>query len=92
MKSLSIIVEMPNGEYTRVEFKPDFIDVFGTRGTIFKTEDKDLQKALEKHPFFKRALNPSFYTDTVVTEEAPAEEAPAEAPKKAPRKKTVKAE
>ena len=69
-----------------VEFSWDIINPrSGLRGCSFTTDDVELQKALEKHEYFNRKMQPSFWTDDVEkpTEEVKAKEK--EEPKKVKR-------
>lgn len=58
---LSVVIK--RGEQSEVvEFKPAWID-YGRRGTVYATEDEQMQKALEAHEYFGRLLRPRFWTD-----------------------------
>lgn len=62
--SLSILVSV-GGEVRNVDFEWDIVDTTGRRGCSFSTDDIELQKALERHEYFRRKLRPSFWTDDV---------------------------
>ncbi|MBE6319393.1 MAG: hypothetical protein E7075_00350 [Bacteroidales bacterium] len=70
MTALRILVKVGDN-IVPVEFGWDLIYAnSGIRGCSFSTDDVELQKALEKHEYFNRALQPSFWTDDK-EEEAP---------------------
>lgn len=49
--STNILVTV-NGNVKSIEFTPDVIYDWGLRGCSYITEDKDIQSAIERHPFF----------------------------------------
>lgn len=49
--STNILVAV-NGTVKSIEFTPDVIFDWGLRGCSYITEDKDIQAAIERHPFF----------------------------------------
>lgn len=49
--STNILVTV-NGTVKSIEFTPDVIFDWGLRGCSYITEDKDIQQAIERHPFF----------------------------------------
>ena len=74
MTALRILVKVGNN-IVPVEFGWDLIyPNSGIRGCSFSTEDVELQKALESHEYFKRELQPSFWTDDKEEEVAPIPE------------------
>ena len=88
MTALRILVKV-RGEIVPIEFHWDLIyPNSGIRGCSFSTDDVELQKAIEAHEFFGRALQPSIWTDD--KEPVPAkkhEEPKKEEPKKEEPKK-----
>lgn len=83
MTALRILVKV-RGAIVPIEFHWDLIyPNSGIRGCSFSTDDVELQKAIEAHEFFGRALQPSIWTDD--KEPVPAkkhEEPKKEEPKK----------
>lgn len=51
LSAMSIIVKV-NGNVRRLEFEPAIVDEYSLRGCAYKTDDKDVQKAIENHPQF----------------------------------------
>ena len=88
MTALRILVKV-RGAIVPIEFHWDLIyQNSGIRGCSFSTDDVELQKAIEAHEFFGRALQPSIWTDD--KEPVPAkkhEEPKKEEPKKEEPKK-----
>lgn len=76
---LSLLADVKGRGKVSVEFKEGYIfPNSAIRGCVFETEDEALQEALEKHEWYKRALQPSFWTDDVtddVVEEQHKEQA-----------------
>lgn len=71
MTALRILVKV-RGAIVPIEFHWDLIyPNSGIRGCSFSTDDVELQKAIEAHEFFGRALQPSIWTDD--KEPVPAE-------------------
>lgn len=63
MTALRILVKV-HGAIVPIEFHWDLIyQNSGIRGCSFSTDDVELQKAIEAHEFFGRALQPSIWTD-----------------------------
>ena len=63
MTALRILVKV-RGAIVPIEFHWDLIyPNSGIRGCSFSTDDVELQKAIEAHEFFGRALQPSIWTD-----------------------------
>lgn len=63
MTALRILVKV-RGKNVPVEFGWDLIyPNSGIRGCSFSTDDEELQKAIEAHEYFGRALQPSIWTD-----------------------------
>lgn len=89
MTALRILVKV-RGAIVPIEFHWDLIyPNSGIRGCSFSTDDVELQKAIEAHEFFGRALQPSIWTDD--KEPVPAKKH--EEPKKEePKKKEPKNE
>ena len=89
MTALRILVKV-RGAIVPIEFHWDLIyPNSGIRGCSFSTDDVELQKAIEAHEFFGRALQPSIWTDDKEPvpakkheepkkEETPADETPAD--------------
>lgn len=98
MTALRILVKV-RGAIVPIEFHWDLIyPNSGIRGCSFSTDDVELQKAIEAHEFFGRALQPSIWTDDKEPvpakkheepkkEETPAEETPVEKTEKTEEKK-----
>lgn len=85
-----------NGVIKSLEFTPAVIEMWGLRGCAYVTEDKEIQAAIEKHPFFGKDGMDGIWTDDVepkaekpVKAEAPM---PEEEPKVAKRYKAKKEE
>lgn len=75
LKALRILVDV-NGVITPVEFIKDIVlPKCGYWGCSFKTDNADMQAALEKHEWFGRIAEPNFWTDDVVTEAPKAKKA-----------------
>lgn len=94
MTALRILVKV-RGAIVPIEFHWDLIyPNSGIRGCSFSTDDVELQKAIEAHEFFGRALQPSIWTDD--KEPVPAkqhEEPKKEEPKKEePKKEEIPAD
>lgn len=82
MTALRILVKV-RGAIVPIEFHWDLIyPNSGIRGCSFSTDDVELQKAIEAHEFFGRALQPSIWTDDKEPVPAKKEEPKKEEPKK----------
>lgn len=87
MTSMRILVNV-EGKVVPIEFSWDYIYIAGGyRGCSFSTDDIKLQEALEKHEYFGRKMQPSFWTDDK-EEVVEVKEMVQDEPKKVKRYKT----
>ena len=54
-----------NGAIKSIEFAPAVIEYWGLRGCAYTTEDKEIQAAIEVHPFFGKDGLDGIWTDDV---------------------------
>lgn len=86
MTALRILVKV-RGKNVPIEFGWDLIyPNSGIRGCSFSTDDEELQKAIEAHEYFGRALQPSIWTDDKETVPAKKDVKPVKPVKEEPKK------
>lgn len=85
--STNILVTV-NGAVRSIEFTPDVIFDWGLRGCSYITEDKDIQTAIENHPFFSEnaSLYDRIWTDDKEPEVKKEKEEVVEKPKRTVRR------
>lgn len=54
-----------DGKVRSLEFNPDVIETWGLRGCSFVTDDKVVQEAIEKHPYFATKGLDRIWTDDI---------------------------
>ena len=92
MTALRILVKV-RGKNVPVEFGWDLIyPNSGIRGCSFSTDDEELQKAIEAHEYFGRALQPSIWTDDKEPVPAKKDVKPVEPVKEEPKKEETPVE
>jgi len=92
MTALRILVKV-RGKNVPIEFGWDLIyPNSGIRGCSFSTDDEELQKAIEAHEYFGRALQPSIWTDDKEPVSAKKDVKPVEPVKEEPKKEETPVE
>ena len=92
MTALRILVKV-RGKNVPIEFGWDLIyPNSGIRGCSFSTDDEELQKAIEAHEYFGRALQPSIWTDDKETVHSKKDVKPVEPVKEEPKKEEIPVE
>lgn len=92
MTALRILVKV-RGKNVPIEFGWDLIyPNSGIRGCSFSTDDEELQKAIEAHEYFGRALQPSIWTDDKEPAPAKKDVEPVEPVKEEPKKEETPVE
>lgn len=92
MTALRILVKV-RGKNVPIEFGWDLIyPNSGIRGCSFSTDDEELQKAIEAHEYFGRALQPSIWTDDKEPVPAKKDVEPVKPVKEEPKKEETPVE